>query len=308
MKKTLLFLLPVAALLCLFEAALRTIPNNFVYKKERMITDAQNIDVLILGSSHAMTSIDPAFISPHAFNAGNSAQRLDMDYKLLRKYGEQMKNLRCVIISLSDFSLISRMADEPYLFRRYIIYHDVFFGLESFSPKNYFEICDGTFVSNIKKLLSYYKENKTIITRKGNGFIPHNQTIDEAEWEDGKLMAAFRKYAAVFYQNDRDVDYNEKILTSIIDWCAARNIQLFFVTVPVHKIYLRNYDFALLRETIAYMERLAQQNTNVTYENFFFEYQDIPEYFSNPNHLNATGARVFSVQIREILRARGLLE
>jgi hypothetical protein len=297
-----LFLLPVAVLLCLFEAELRTIPNDFSYKKERMITDAQNIEVLILGSSHTFYGLNPEFISPHAFNAAYWSQTVDIDYKILEKYGGQMKNLRCVIIPISLFSPYSRIEGDKWR-KHYIIYYGLKFGFESFSPKNYFEICNGTFISKIKRLISYYKDNKISLTVNETGFCPSYETLEEARWEESG-----KDVAEQLHKNDRDIGYNEKILTSIIDWCAARNIQLLFFTPPAHKTYNDNFNAAELDEVFAYMQNLAQQNDNVSYENFLFEYQDKPEYFFDPNHLNAAGARVFSMQIREILRARGLLE
>jgi lysophospholipase L1-like esterase len=306
LKKVLIFLIPVAAFLCLFEALLRSIPNEYSYKKERMITDAQNIEVLILGNSHSLFGIDPEFISPCAFNSANVSQSLDVDYKLLIKYGERMENLRCVIIPISYSSLYSRIQEgiETWRAKNYIIYYGFFFGLKSFSPRNHFELCNGTFVSNIKRLLSYYKENKSTLSVTETGFQPRNITADETELQKSGETAAERHKNT----KNRAIDYSEEILINIISWCAARNIQVFFFTVPAYKTYINNLNAAQLYGTVAYMEDLARRYDNVTYENFLFEYKDKRGYFRDSDHLNAAGARAFSAQIHDILQERGLVD
>jgi hypothetical protein len=306
-RKILVFLLPIAALPCVFEAALRSIPNDYVYKKERMITEAKTIEVLIFGSSHVLADINPTFISSRVFNIGQPTQTPDADYKLLLKYGKNMKNLRGVAIAISDFSLYSRMPDigAKHRIKNYIIYHHFFFGLKTISPQNYFEMYNGTIIANFERLLSYYKGKQKTITVTETGFNPRYVAADETQLQkSGKYWAEVHKKRS----KDRPVDYNEKILRDIIDWCAARNIPIFFFTPPAYKTYIDNLDAAQLRDTFAYMENLVRQNANVTYENFLFEYQDKPEYFSDADHLNTAGARVFSIQIREILRKRGLLD
>ena len=111
LKKVLLFLLPLAAALCLFEAMLRMIPNDYTYKKKRLRADAKTIEVLFFGSSHVIADINPLFVSPDTFNLAFPTQTPDVDYKLLKRYGEKMENLRCVAIAISDFSLYSRIQD-----------------------------------------------------------------------------------------------------------------------------------------------------------------------------------------------------
>ena len=307
LKKVLLFLLPLAAALCLFEAMLRMIPNDYTYKKKRLRADAKTIEVLFFGSSHVIADINPLFVSPDTFNLAFPTQTPDVDYKLLKRYGEKMENLRCVAIAISDFSLYSRIQDiwANHRLKNYIIYYGFFFDLESVSSKNYFALGSGTIISNFENLLSYYKRNQNFVQVNESGFHPRYRAADDETLEkSGKLWAERHKERS----KDRPVDYNGEILADIIAWCAARNIQVFFFTPPVYKTYINHLDEAQLRETIAYIERLARQYDNVTYENFLFEYQDIPEYFLNPSHLNSAGARVFSEQIREILRRRGILD
>jgi hypothetical protein len=252
---------------------------------------------------------------------------LDIDYKLLVKYGEQMKNLHTIIIPISYFSLYSRkdMYHGKSRYKNYVIYHGLFFDLESFSLFNYFELLNGTVVSNVKKLLLlseqknfrtlyenerqvYSDSIKNFITLRKNGFFPINETNDDDKDENElKKIGRTVENEHKNYKN-RPINYNEEILINIISWCAARNIQIFFFTVPAYKTYINNLNATQLYGTVAYMEDLARRYDNVTYENFLFEYKNKREYFCDSNHLNVAGARAFSAQIHDILQERGLVD
>ena len=69
-----LFLLPIAILAVAGEAYVRSLPNSYRLKGEWMRQNADSVEVLILGNSHAYYGIRPQDMQGVAFNLSNVSQ------------------------------------------------------------------------------------------------------------------------------------------------------------------------------------------------------------------------------------------
>ena len=78
-------MLPIFVFVGGAEYAVRQIPNEYKYKNDWMDQHAEEVETLIMGSSHAMFGINPAFIDGVAFNLGLPSQSLKYDLFLLHK-------------------------------------------------------------------------------------------------------------------------------------------------------------------------------------------------------------------------------
>jgi hypothetical protein len=96
---------PVALVFCLCEVFLRFIPTSYRIKNAQLAADAPNIQLLILGNSHASYGLDPRRFSIEAFNAASVNQSLYFDKRIVLKYLGDLKNLKYVLISLDFHSL-----------------------------------------------------------------------------------------------------------------------------------------------------------------------------------------------------------
>jgi poly-D-alanine transfer protein DltD len=85
--------------------------------------------------------------------------------------------------------------------------------------------------------------------------------------------------------NGRQLD----ALTAIIDFCERQKIKLVFVNMPMHSSYL---DSSRLRREKILTQRMKElsQHGNLTYIDFSSIWKNQPQYFSDPSHLNHTGA------------------
>ena len=83
LKYVSLFILPILVLALSCEILLRNIPNDYIYKRKYLDKNAQNIDILFLGSSHVFYGIDPRFIHAPSFNASYVSQTLNYDFEIL---------------------------------------------------------------------------------------------------------------------------------------------------------------------------------------------------------------------------------
>ena len=104
-SKTIFFLLPILVLAVIMEISLRAIPNDYKQKRDYMDSHSDEIEVLVLGSSHSLYGINPKYFSQKTYNMAYVSQSLDLDYKILEKYHNRFKNLKTIIVDISCFSL-----------------------------------------------------------------------------------------------------------------------------------------------------------------------------------------------------------
>jgi hypothetical protein len=68
-------------------------PNSFSVKKALLERQAQDVEVLVLGSSHAYFDVLPELLGRPAFNLADVSQSLFYDRALLKKYLGRMPSL-----------------------------------------------------------------------------------------------------------------------------------------------------------------------------------------------------------------------
>jgi hypothetical protein len=292
----LIFFIPVIIVLCLTELFLRIIPNDYKYKKEQLLNQSQNIQILVLGSSHAHYGIDPNYFSIAGFNFANISQSLDIDYKLLEKYGDKLVQLKYVVIPISYSTLFSTLGtgNENWRIKNYILYYNI---SASFSFGNYFELLNGTMLSNAGRLYQYIKDQSKLITVSDKGFGLNYSSNIKNDMEKTGEAAALRHT----HFDTNIFNYNKTILDQIIKWCNAKNVKLVFITFPAYDTYKDKLDNNQLQETINYMDLIGERNDNVYYFNLLNENDFIQEDFFDADHLNEIGASKLTKKINNIL-------
>jgi hypothetical protein len=291
--KVIFFLLPVMAVLCVLEVSLRNIPNNYTYKKEQLLKESENIQILVLGSSHAYYGIDPDYFSMNAFNCANYIQTLDLDYEILKKYGDKLDQLEYIIIPAS-YGLLQgsiSVAVENWRIKYYILYYDIFLRNYPIKISNYFELLHGTMISNIKKVYDYYRKGSNLITSSEKGFALETKSNKQKDMEETAQIAVQR------YTRDYSLfEYNKNIMERIVEWCGDRNVKLVLVTLPAYKTYREKLDKNQLNFTIGYMQDIARLQ-GVYYYNLLDDERFIKDFFYDADHLNDLGA----MELTEIL-------
>lgn len=280
------------------EYSLRAIPNNYKYKKECLLKEADNIEILVLGSSHTNYGINPDFFLLDGFNFSNISQSLDLDYELLKKYGTKIKNLEYVIIPVSYFSLFSSLLKETENWRvkNYYLYYGVVPDKSSLSVKNLFELSNGTIISNISRIYHSYKDKTNLITVSDKGFgLDFNSGVKNDMEETGKAAALRHTHI-----DSEMFEYNKKIIGKIVEWCKKRNIKLIFITLPAYYTYREKLDEEQLNKTINYMKSIV--DNNVYYYNLLDEDNFPEEDFFDADHLNGAGAMKLTKIINDFIK------
>ena len=97
----LLFVTPIFVFMGGVEYAVRQIPNEYKYKNDWMDQHAEEVETLILGSSHAYDGINPDFLGKNAFNLAFPSQTLKYDHHLFFRWADRLRKLKKEKISLS---------------------------------------------------------------------------------------------------------------------------------------------------------------------------------------------------------------
>jgi hypothetical protein len=105
LTRCLLFACPILLALGLTEFFLRQAPTSYKIKNAQLAADACNVQLLIVGNSHAAYGLDPRRFSLNAFNAASVNQSLYFDKRITLKYLDQLNNLKYVLISVDFHSL-----------------------------------------------------------------------------------------------------------------------------------------------------------------------------------------------------------
>jgi hypothetical protein len=295
-RKIIIFFLPVVIVLCILEIVLQLIPNDYKYKRDQLLKNAKNIEVLILGNSHAHFGINPRYLTMEGFNFSNISQSFDLDYSLLETYESNLDNLKIVVVPVSYFSLFSRLAsgNESWRMKNYVLYYHI---KHSFSIQNNFELLNGTMLSNLYRVYQYITDRNRLITVSDDGFgLSYSSTVKNDLEETGKTAALRHTH----YDTEIFL-YNQEMIQNIIGWCNKRNITLIFVTLPAYYTYRNKLEGNQLNEMINYMVNIGEEYNKVYYYNFLEDRDFVTDDFYDADHLNEIGAEKFTKKIDSII-------
>ena len=103
--RTLLFLLPVLAVVMLWEILMYNFPHAFKYKRDVIMTECRkNSEIVFLGSSHAFYGVNTDIL-PRASNLAYVSQELNQDRFILEQLLSQPNRIKYAVIPISIFSL-----------------------------------------------------------------------------------------------------------------------------------------------------------------------------------------------------------
>jgi hypothetical protein len=278
------------------EALLRNIPNEFSYKKQQLLKNSENIEVLVMGNSHSLYDINPDLFAFPAFNLANEYETLDCSLQILKRFGDKLPKLKCIILSYSYVALQGNYdnCSGSTIGKDLSIYYEV---CPSYNPYNNFEIFKIPLgMPLFNKLFEYYclrLPPKLKCSPVGFGSKPRHEgkfDLNASGIERAKLQGTL---------NGAAVSTAE--LKQIIEYCKSKKVALILVTTPACPSYVKELSKPILDQAVNVAVKTAKSNPNVYYYNFL----SVPYFGSNDfydgDHLNDRGARKFSIKLNEIL-------
>jgi hypothetical protein len=297
LRLVLLFALPILVLGIGLEIGLRNIPNDYVYKKEYLKNNADSIEILFLGSSHAYFGINPQFINnKKSFNAGQVAQSVGYDYKILEHYFSNSQRLETIVLPVSYFSFHYKIetGTESWRVKNYSIYHDLY---TTNRLNDYSEILSNSVKSGLLRVSNYYLKNKAEIACSHLGYGLNNTYAKQRDLaETGAHTAKMHTYPEL-----EDFEENYQAMLSIIKFAEQRNIKVLLYTPPAFETYVNNLYPVQLNKAIATAQALDKAFENTYYINLLQDKSFVERDFYDADHMNEFGAEKLTKKIDSVL-------
>lgn len=306
MKKLLRYILISVTIVILFiigcEILLRKIPNDYNYKAKYLKENGNNIEILILGSSHTFYGLNPKKFSTRTFNAAYSSQTLNLDYEIFEKNKKNLKTLNTIIIPISYFTFTTQLDDfSENKMKFYNIYWNVKTGYSDLN-KNY-EIFSEPIDVNYNRIKNYISKRSNDITIDEKGYIKKRF---EPKWDDKEnSIKAFKRHrnnmGSIKVQNVIKNHY--QYMESMIKYAKDNQIRVILLTTPTTD----NYKNQVIR-TPQYFNvknnfNKLSKHDNVIVADYFINNQDFDlSDFKDSDHLSAKGADKLSEKINNYLK------
>ncbi|MDR0503159.1 MAG: hypothetical protein LBH16_07550 [Treponema sp.] len=296
--RTVLFLLPVFLTLGTMEYLLQKIPNNYSYKKNYMDKNAEEIQILILGSSQIFYGIDASCFSQNAFNLANPSETYYLSLELFKKYQKKLNHLNTIIISYSYHTLwSSRLAVENEIQRskNYILYYRINI---TENINNYFELLNGKTINNLRRLNKYYIKKKNDVTCTQLGLAWGLNRSNKDLVKTGK-EAAIRHTRDNIHskENIRILEENIIILDTFAEICNKNDIKLILINTPKYNTYIENLNKEQMEEAAKTVDLLIKKHKNIIYINWQEDKDFFAKDFYDADHLNSKGAEKLSKKL-----------
>lgn len=322
--KLLIFVVLLAGVLILFEIGFRQKPTVFKNKYNGLSQNASQVEVLILGHSHALEGVDPREFSLQTYNMAIGLQNVYYDDYILSKFIDRMDSLKFVIISSSFFHFYNTLpgleeihGEDQFNLAKYHMY----WGLDSLKGKRISRIAPKynlEFTSNPAKsyylMFKYYltgqpwrpevrKEQETQLRLgylEGTDIVRNEDFLDA----DGRMMVKAHdphyKTVPEFALTD-----NYYLYEDIVKRCKEKGAEVAIVLFPTWHTYYEGVDSFQLDGTRRMMQMLEDEYPNChAWDHFDDQRFDVGD-FQDATHLNRYGAikmgRILDEEVKEVL-------
>ena len=288
---TILFVLPFVCTTISLEIYLRHRPNTYKYKYDWMQNNAEDVEILILGSSHTLNGIHPDYFNKKAFNLANNGQRASQDLYLLKKWKGKYKRLKTIIFPISYFTwFIDEMENmsnnEPFRCMYYKIYMDCDL-YSDFSLYNV-ALCDIPMKIKNGKLKTLFEIQELGCDKHGWGTLDNigNKNLDTWEKADYMIEWSTAKDKNAMYRNIANIK-------EIAIFSKKHNIQLILITTPCWHSYYNQLEQKQLNKMYELTHAL-QKEYGIQYFDYLKDDRFIEEDFYDCSHLSDIGAEKFT--------------
>jgi hypothetical protein len=261
----------------------------------RMMQGKINAQVIITGSSRAVSHFDPRIIEAQtgrsAFNLGRNGSQTDMQLAVLKAYLEHNRKPEVVIHNLDAFSFVDTR--EVYAPAQYVPY---LYDQELYQPLR--KINRNTWKSRYLPLYGYVVDDMTFSWMLGVralvGWSPPEDFFLGFNPRSRKWTDEFQRFKSGNTEGVRwpvDPDGMQS-MEDLIRLCQQRGIQLIFVYSPE---YAEMQKLTTNRaEVFDRFRELATRYHVPLWDYSDWRYAADTQYFQNSQHLNADGAAIFS--------------
>lgn len=287
LKYCIYFSLPIIIAAVPVEYLLRQLPNSYKYKYEWMQENAEDVEILILGSSQALDGISPKCFKEKAFNLANTSQGLKQDSFLLKYWAKRYQHLKTVILPISYFSLLEPGLLESYGESYRCRYYKMYMDCDLYSDWSYsFELSD--IRSAMMKLERFFMKHRKLDCDKYGWHAKKHSTK-----ELFNCIQASKTVNIHTVKNWDKIDINYERVKEMANFCKSHDIQLVLITTPCWYTYNDRLEQRQLTKMYGLIHHI-QKEFGVPYFNYLKDSRFDAVDFSNCYHLSNVGAIKFT--------------
>ena len=265
-------------------------PSQYRQKRDQLIANADSIEVLILGSSHAADGVDPNQFTLYAHNLAFGSQSIYFDRKLAEKYLPDLPNLKYVLLALDYNSLYGEHDENRDFFYKY------YYGVNYKERKFYKEsILQSFFVYTPEQTLSLMLSNRQDVLVKGWLNDGGRNDIAVMSEEKNKLRADGFNYKIKTWKGG-DAVLND--LEELIKFILSKDVTPVLITYPNYLLLNSMLDESVIERNRKIGNELSKKY-QILYLDYFNDESFIVSDFFNCDHLNSDGAAKLSRRINE---------
>jgi hypothetical protein len=282
---------------------LRRVKTGQYGVSNRMMQGKINAQIIVTGSSRALSHFDPRIIEAQtghsAFNLGRNGSQSDMQLAVLKAYLAHNRAPEVVVHSLDSFSFeATTSVYNPAQYVPYLYDDELYKPLLHFNPN--------TWRSRYLPLYGYVVDDMSFSWMLGLGSLlgwsPHEDFFLGFNPRSKKWSDEFEKFRNGNSDGVRWPIDSEGIqsVENLVQLCQQHGIKLIFVYSPE---YTEMQKLTKNRQEV--FERF--RGLSVRYHVPFWDYSNWKyagdtDYFQNSQHLNAEGAELFSEDIASQLK------
>ena len=316
-KKILLFIFPLVIIVIMMDLYLANMNSLYKEKANGLLEHANEIEILILGNSHATYGVDPSSFSDFAFNIANVGQSIYFDKELTLQNLKKLKNLKYVLISLDYHSLyFSSQKGERNIWSYYGngIKHpskdynkaDISPFLFGYDPRVSFSLLKKGILNKWKFrdhdfFIDYDVELGVLLTdtiEKGYvSFSGTDSTFFNTNYYTNKINGFDNLVNSS--PSEKKLVLNE--LDQLISTLQNNGVKPILFSTPTFKEYNTFLDSSIINNNQIDSKNLCKKYNIEFWDYAYYHNFNIDEFF-NPDHLNKKGAARFSKMLDSRLK------
>jgi len=296
-KALVIFGIPILIITLVFEVYLRTMNTDYKQKLEGFIENYKNIEVLILGNSHAYNGIDPRQFDLVTYNMAASNQSLYFDKRITLKHFDELSSLKYVLISSDyhSFYFSSQGIRDTWLYYDYNIKYKEKTEFWSNISYFWFGYTPRIAVSVVKDKVLSIKYSTDGDDEVINGWIPNSSTDLNAFTE-----TSLKKKAKWFNTEVQNSNERKSIITDLdnfINELKERGIIPVLYTLPMYNQIYQYLDSSYTKQNKEDISFLIKKH-NIQYIDLSKDTLSLNKFFfKDMDHLNSKGAELVSKKI-----------
>lgn len=291
-----LFTVGILCLLALAEYVARQCPNAYRIKQTWVEAHAPEVEVLVLGSSHAFAGIHAEQLGRPAYNLANSNQTVHYDWLLLSRDSARYQSLQTILYPTSSLLMDYPLEKTSEWYR--CIYYQLYNHLGDYSLTSRYAWEVASIQTCCWKVQGYFYSGTADRMCDDYGWCTYYRNDEENRLTPELLAQRLDKYEDRSSLPADPEDY----LDQIARLCERRGWRLLLIGFPVSELFASDVRGQQhLRQQDQLAREFAERHPAVSYYDFSADRDFTPQLFFDVDHLNDQGAALMSAKLKALL-------